>query len=923
MARLPIVGQDDGEWGEILNEFLEVSLDNVHVNESQRGKLKPSAVDDAGAVMNTDSSTAAMQFVVDEDDMASNTATKLPTQQSVKAYVDNASSSKANDAEVVKLTGNQTIGGQKTFSDHTTHNADIRASYGSDGAVTISGDGGGRIFVWGDTADTAPDIGIASQYGAGAIAFGQDGNGPDVGIMRAGVAHLDLFDISEDADVRLSSVANPTDDQDAATKSYVDSSLTHSIASSSMGLRTSGLDGWFSALSNVRTNPVDIVIIGDSISVLGAETSFPMLLLKYFSTLGGTNPEGGQYIHARGVPSATSTMNAEGVDSTTGIGGYAALQTNGQIARYTRKFDAVTIFYTRKPDGGSIEVRVGGAGGTLLTTIDTSGTQKSSQYWTSAALTFQNQELHLTAVCDGGETVLLEGVYFHAGTRDRGVRVYPAGHSGWQSSHFTSDPSTALDLIETIQPDVVIVATGTNDGSESDPTEYQTEITALINAIKARTSNDIALWIPYINNVFSAAEAELGRQVASDLGVALIDGARNIGDFSSVGDPGKTYSSDNVHPGNEMRRMIAYNILGILSGDPIGKLYDASAKAMTRLELMESTQSWTQASGGVRIDSLFGFPTFALNTNTHDFFTVNHPSINAALGGYNSSSIGLGDGASLVDTIIWRETAGQISINRGSGAVRAIRPIKSNTDVDYILEREDQSITIESNNSLEQTITIPTNTAVPFPVGSVIYVTQHGTGQVTLSPDTGVTLNAQDDNLSTTGQHTGLMLHKRATDEWTVFHLSSSGGSGSAEDISFDNTVLGAYGIGGGENVQSAIDGVLYGMGAEIDKRTPRPGIITEATTSRTLATADAWDYIRLTNATSCDITVPDNADDPIPVGTHIYLRSSGTGIYTIVEDTAVTVHPPSGGTLVLAGDAALIKVATDEWDLVGATVAV
>lgn len=45
-------------------------------------------VDAAGAVMNTDTTTAAMSFVIDEDDMATNSATKVPTQQSVKAYVD-------------------------------------------------------------------------------------------------------------------------------------------------------------------------------------------------------------------------------------------------------------------------------------------------------------------------------------------------------------------------------------------------------------------------------------------------------------------------------------------------------------------------------------------------------------------------------------------------------------------------------------------------------------------------------------------------------------------------------------------------------------------------------------------------------------------------------------------------------------------
>jgi hypothetical protein len=42
----------------------------------------------AGAVMEADTSTASMAFVIDEDSFATNSATKVPTQQSAKAYVD-------------------------------------------------------------------------------------------------------------------------------------------------------------------------------------------------------------------------------------------------------------------------------------------------------------------------------------------------------------------------------------------------------------------------------------------------------------------------------------------------------------------------------------------------------------------------------------------------------------------------------------------------------------------------------------------------------------------------------------------------------------------------------------------------------------------------------------------------------------------
>jgi hypothetical protein len=45
-------------------------------------------VDAAGATMNTDTDVSANGWVIDEDNMASDLATKVPTQQSVKAYVD-------------------------------------------------------------------------------------------------------------------------------------------------------------------------------------------------------------------------------------------------------------------------------------------------------------------------------------------------------------------------------------------------------------------------------------------------------------------------------------------------------------------------------------------------------------------------------------------------------------------------------------------------------------------------------------------------------------------------------------------------------------------------------------------------------------------------------------------------------------------
>jgi len=61
---------------------------HTHADAAGGGALTSTVVNAAGAVMLSDTSASTMSFVIDEDTMASNDDTKLPTQQSVKAYVD-------------------------------------------------------------------------------------------------------------------------------------------------------------------------------------------------------------------------------------------------------------------------------------------------------------------------------------------------------------------------------------------------------------------------------------------------------------------------------------------------------------------------------------------------------------------------------------------------------------------------------------------------------------------------------------------------------------------------------------------------------------------------------------------------------------------------------------------------------------------
>jgi hypothetical protein len=68
--------------------FVKTQNNFTHAEKNKLGVLSELTVQQQGAVMEFDVSTVNMGFVVDENDMNSNSQTKLPTQRSVKTYVD-------------------------------------------------------------------------------------------------------------------------------------------------------------------------------------------------------------------------------------------------------------------------------------------------------------------------------------------------------------------------------------------------------------------------------------------------------------------------------------------------------------------------------------------------------------------------------------------------------------------------------------------------------------------------------------------------------------------------------------------------------------------------------------------------------------------------------------------------------------------
>jgi|14BtaG_2_1085337.scaffolds.fasta_scaffold00870_4 hypothetical protein len=140
----------------------------------------------AGAVMESDTSTVNMSFVIDEDTMASDSDTKVPTQQSVKAYVDANAGGGGTLNDVVddttpQLGGSLDVNGNSIVS---VSGGDIAITPDADGQIVLDGlnwpisDGTDRQVLVTDgsgelTFDDIPPVQVdATNNTASAIAAG-------------------------------------------------------------------------------------------------------------------------------------------------------------------------------------------------------------------------------------------------------------------------------------------------------------------------------------------------------------------------------------------------------------------------------------------------------------------------------------------------------------------------------------------------------------------------------------------------------------------------------------------------------------------------------------------------------------------------------------------------------------------------------
>ena len=191
------------------------------------------------------------------------------------------------------------------------------------------------------------------------------------------------------------------------------------------------------------------------------------------------------------------------------------------------------------------------------------------------------------------------------------------------------------------------------------------------------------------------------------------------------------------------------------------------------------------------------------------------------------------------------------------------------TGTTYTLALSDAGGIVEMDNTSSNTVTVPDNASVAFPVGTVIEVNQLGAGVTSVVSAGGVTVRNAGELDS---QYKRAVLRKRATDEWIMY-------------LQVDRLII------------------------------PR-----NVTVNYTLSTGDAGRVIEINSATPVIVSVPPDATIDFPVGTHMEVFQRGTGTTTISPGGGVTILKGSS-TFDLIGQYSTVglrKRAANEWVLGG-----
>lgn len=134
-----------------------------------------------------------------------------------------------------------------------------------------------------------------------------------------------------------------------------------------------------------------------------------------------------------------------------------------------------------------------------------------------------------------------------------------------------------------------------------------------------------------------------------------------------------------------------------------------------------------------------------------------------ANGGSGSASPSLVAGTNVTITGSWPNQT--VASTGGGGGGTGYAGVNAQTGTTYTTVLGDAGYLVTMNNASANTVTIPPNSSVAYTVGTIIYMTQLGTGQSSFAAGVGVTIDTPT-SLSARAQYSTVFVAKIATDTW-------------------------------------------------------------------------------------------------------------------------------------------------------------